>query len=530
MPKKRTDMRKLKEVFRLKFELGRTHREIATSCKISPATVSDMVGRLDESGLTWPCDLPDSELEARLYDSPLKEMEESEELALPNWQYIHQELRRRDYHVTLNLLWEEYKVANPDGYYRYSWFCKKYREWNGSIEPVMRQVHKYGDKCFVDFAGDKLPVFDPDTGEMRVAEVFIATLGASNYVYADVCWSQDLPTWIRLHLDMFEYFGGCPSALVPDNLKSGVTKPCYYEPSINISFEEMAKHHGTAVIPARVKKPKDKAKVEGHVLIAERELLAPLRDRTLIGLSGAREAVWERLEMLNSRPFQKLEGSRRELFLAHEKPALKPLPKRKYDEGVWSQAKVHIDYHIQVGGHYYSVPYEHIGKKVEVKVTSKTVEAFLEEIRVASHRRSWKKGGCTTNPEHMPPKHRRHKDWTPGKLASWAESIGLQTHRLVVGIMERRMHPEQGVRAGLGVIRLKKKYGADRLEEACRRAVEFGAYSYKSVESILDKGLDQQVYDPGQDTKPIGLHENIRGPQYYAEKTGESQYAAAANH
>lgn len=519
MPKKRIDMRKLKEVFRLKFELGRTHREIATSCKISAGTVSDMVKRLEDSGLSWPCPLPDAELEAALYTSPLKEVEETEPLALPNWKYVHQEFRRRDYHVTLNLLWNEYKAANPNGFYRYSWFCKEYRKWTEAIEPSMRQVHKYGDKCFVDFAGDKLPVFDAETGELRMAEVFIATLGASNYVYADVCWSQDLPTWIRLHLDMFAFFGGCPAALVPDNLKSGVTSPCYYEPSVNISYEEMAKYHGTAVIPARVRKPKDKAKVEGHVLIAERELLAPLRNRTLIGLSGAKEAVWERLEILNNRPFQKLEASRRELFIAHERPALKPLPKRRYDEGIWSQAKVHIDYHVQVKGHYYSVPYTHIGKKLDVRVTSKTVEAFLDGTRVAGHRRSWKKGGWTTAPEHMPEKHRRQKDWTPGKLASWARSVGLYTHRLVVGIMERRLHPEQGVKAGMGVMRLKKKYGRERLEEACRRAVEVEAFSYKSIESILDKGLDQQLpLDLGQSAEPIGHHENIRGPEYYAKK------------
>lgn len=488
-----------------------------------------MVKRLGDSGLSWPCHLSDSELEAALYESQLTEVESSEELAIPDWESIHQEFRRRDYHVTLRLLWDEYKVANPKGYFRYSWFCREYGEWSKRIEPTMRQVHKYGDKCFVDFAGDKLPVFDPDTGEQRMAEVFVATLGASNYVYCDVCWSQDLPSWIRLHLDMLEYFGGCPAALVPDNLKSGVTSPCYYEPSVNVSYEEMAKYHDIAVIPARVRKPKDKAKVEGHVLIAERELMAPLRNRTLIGLTGAKEALWERLDILNNRPFQKLAGTRQELFLAYEKPVLKPLPKQKYDEGIWSRAKVHIDYHIEVKAHYYSVPFELIGKKLEVRITSRTVEAFEEGTRVASHRRSWKKGGCTTLPEHMPEKHRRLNSWTPGKVASAALAVGVQTHRLVVGIMERRPHPEQGVRASLGVLRLKKKYGPERLEKACRRAVHFGIFSYRSVDSILDKGLDQEALDLGHSAETIGHHENIRGSEYFANKLGERQHATATN-
>ena len=530
MPKKRINMRKLKEVFRLKYELGRTHREIATSCKISAGTVSDMVRRLSDTGLSWPCHLSDSDLETALYASPTKEIEDNENLVEPDWKYVHHEFRRRDYHVTLRLLWDEYKTANPGGFYRYSWFCKTYRAWSKTINPVMRQVHKYGDKCFVDFSGDKLPILDPETGETRMAEVFVGTLGASNYIYCDVCWSQDLPSWLRLHIDMFEFFGGCPAALVPDNLKSAVTSPCYYEPSVNVSYEEMAKYHGVAVIPARVRKPKDKAKAETSVLIVEREVLAPLRNQTLIGLSGAKEAIWEKLDEVNNRPFQKLEGTRQKVFEEYEKPKLKSLPKQRYDEGIWVQAKVYIDYHIAVKGCYYSVPYHHIGKKIRVRLTSTTLEVFLEGDRVASHRRNWTKGACTTVDAHMPEKHRRLKSWAPSKIASWAESIGVFTHQLVIGIMARRMHPEQGVKSCTGVLGLKKKYGPERLEAACARAVHCGAFSRKSVISILQRDLDTQPFGNEEGTKPIGDHENIRGPQYYATKTGEAHHAIATNY
>jgi transposase len=489
-----------------------------------------MVCRFDDAGLQWPCELPDCELEGILYAPAPKMQDEILSLVEPDWNHIHHELRRRDYHVTRKLLWKEYKAANPDAFYRYSWFCKALADWGKALEPVMRQVHRYGDKCFVDFAGDKLPVFDPQTGEIRMAEVFVGTLGGSNLIYCDACWSQDLPTWLRLHLDMFKFFGGCPAALVPDNLKSGVTSPCYYEPSVNISYEEMAKYHGVAVIPARVRKPKDKAKAESSVLIAEREILAPLRHRTLIGLSGAKEAIWEKLDEVNSRPFQKLMGTRQEVFEEHEKSKLKPLPTRSYDEGIWSQAKVHIDYHIEVSKHYYSVPFQHIGRKLDVRLTANTLEAFWEGHRVASHRRGWTKGGCTTLLAHMPEKHQRLTDWTPSRLISWAETTGPYTGQLVVGIMERRMHPEQGVRASLGVLGLKKKYGRERLEAACERAVYFGAFARKSVISILERNLDEQALGNEEPKKTIGDHENIRGPKYYEEKLGDSHHVVPANH
>ena len=512
--KTKLPMRKLREVLRLKFELKRKHREIAAACCISAGTVSDLVRRWESQGLTWPTELTDQELDAIMYPPP-KPRDGHIVLVVPDWEDVHRELKRRDVHMTLKLLWEEYRDTHPDAHYGRSWFCKSYRAWAGRLEPVMRQVYKYGEKCFVDFAGDTLPVVDLDTGEARQAQVFVATLGASNYTYCDVCWSQDLPSWLRLHMDMFTYFGGCPAVLVPDNLKAGVTKACFYEPSVNVSFEEMAKYHGVAVIPTRVAKPKDKAKVEGSVLIVEREIIAPLRHRTLLGLAGAKEAVWEKLQALNSRPFQELAGSREQLFIASEKPALLPLPARRYDEGIWKNAKVHIDYHVAVEGHHYSVPFEHIDKKVEVRLTLMTVEVFLDGARIASHRRSFLKGGYSTEEAHMPEKHRRIKDWTPEKVLSWAENVSPDVRAACLAILESCSHPEQGVRACLGVLKLKKRFGPSRLSAACQRALLSGTPSYRRLCSILENNLDNQPL-AGSPQRRLGQHENIRGAAYYS--------------
>jgi transposase len=528
MPKSKLPMRKIREILRLKFELKRKHREIAAACCISPGTVSDLVGRWHERGLEWPTELSDHQLDAIMYPPPERRSDEPAPV-VPDWEYVHRELRTPDCHMTLNLLWKEYKAAHPKAHYGRSWFCRSYREWAGRLDPVMRQVYKYGEKCFIDFTGDTLSVLDPDTNEIRQAQVFVATLGASNYTYCDVCWSQDLPTWLRLHVDMFHFFGGCPAVLVPDNLKAGVTKACFYEPSVNISYEELAKYHQTAVIPTRVAKPRDKAKVEGSVLIVEREVLAPLRNHTLVGLAGAKEAVWEKLHALNSRPFQELAGSREQLFRDFEKPALTPLPARRYDEGIWKNAKVHLDYHVVVEGHHYSVPFQHIGKKVEVRTTLATVEVFFDQVRVASHRRSFVKGGCTTDEAHMPEKHRRRKGWTPDKILSWAEDVGPDVRAACSAILESRQHPEQGVRACLGVLSLGRKYGTPRLEAACRRAMLIGSPSYQRLRSILENNLDDQPV-PESSQRRLGSHENIRGAAYYSENQNPEEHHALATH
>jgi transposase len=458
--------------------------------------------------------MDDGALEQRLY----REFQgPPPDRTLPDWNWVHKEMRRP--HVTLRLLWDEYKHEHADGY-QYSWFCERYAEIRGKLDPVMRQEHKLGQKCFVDYAGSTFQVVDPDTGEVRHAQLFVGVLGASNYTFADVTWSQDLASWLTSHVRMFNYFGGVCEILVPDNLRSGVTKPDYYEPDLNPSYHDLALHYGVAVIPARVRKPKDKAKAENGVLLAERWIMAALRNRTFFSLDELREAVWEKLEILNSKPFQKLPGSRRSVFEQEEKPVLRPLPAEPYYFTQWKKATVQLNYHIEVDGHFYSVPHELLRERLDVRLTAHTVEALNNGRRVASHRRSHRRGGYTTLPEHMPSRHRKHLEWTPERLIAWASKAGPQTAQMVEAILAAYLHPEQGFRACLGVMRLSSKYGVDRLEAACTRALAARAYRYKSVKSILERGLDRlpQTVSSPPTSQPGIAHENVRGAAYYSNE------------
>jgi transposase len=434
----------------------------------------------------------------------------------PDWAYVHQELKRKG--VTLQLLWQEYKASYPEGL-QYSQFCALYRQFTRKLGLALRQEHKAGEKLFVDFAGQTMPVMDPATREEQAAHIFVAVLGASNYTYAEATRSVDLPSWILAHVHAFEFFGGVPAMVVPDNLKAGVLRVCRYEPDLNPTYQEMAAHYGTVVIPARVKKPKDKAKVEGGVLIMERWILAALRNRTFLTLAELNGAIGELLVRLNDRPFKKLPGCRRLLFETLDRPALRPLPQSRYEYAEWKKARVNIDYHLEVQGHYYSVPYVLVREQLDVRITQTTVEIFHKGKRIASHRRSFQKARHTTLAEHMPPSHQRYLEWTPSRLIHWAEGIGPATALVVQGILDSRPHPEQGFRSCLGILRLGKSYGPDRLEAACSRAITIGSFSYKSVESILKTGLDRRPLPvPGADQtdpSPSIEHENIRGPHYY---------------
>jgi transposase len=345
----------------------------------------------------------------------------------------------------------------------------------------------------------------------------VATLGASNYTFAEATSSQDLPSWIRSHIHAFEFFQGVPEILVPDNLRAAVTRSCRYEPDLNATYREMAEHYGAVIIPARVGKPKDKAKVESGVLRVEQAVLAPLRHRTFFSLAELNEAIREQLKILNNRPFQKLETSRQILFETLDKPALKPLPVHPYVYADWKKATLNIDYHLEVDHHYYSAPYQLIHKALDVRFTDTLIEIFFQGRRVASHRRSYHRGGYTTVPEHMPKAHQKYLEWTPSRLVQWAGTIGPETQNLLRFILENRPHPEQGYRSCLGVLRLKDRYSSERLEAACARALAFKAYSYKNVESILKNGLDQQPLDRSlsQTRLPLLEHENLRGRQYY---------------
>lgn len=505
-------MRKVREVLRLKFEGGQTNRRIARSCQISRPTVADYLLRFEAAGLAWPAAaaLDDTTLEHKLFApaSPAP----SAQRAVPDWSHVHQELRRKS--VTLTLLWHEYKAAHPEGF-QYSWFCDQYRAWSARLDVVMRQAHRAGETLFVDYAGQTVEVVDRHSGEIRTAQIFVAVLGASSYTYAEATWTQQLPDWIGSHVRTFAFLGGVSELLIPDNLRSGVSKAHRYEPDLNPTYADLASHYGVAVLPARVRKPRDKAKAEAGVLLVERWILAVLRNRSFFSLPELNEEIARLLERLNARPFKKLPGSRQALFEQIDRPALRPLPAQPYVFAEWKQVRVNIDYHVEIEGHYYSVPYQLVRKTLEARYSERTVEVFHKGQRVASHPRSHLKGRHTTVPEHMPAAHRSYAEWTPQRLIRWAEQNGPATAGMVQTILERRAHPQQGFRSCLGIMRLGKRFGEERLEAACQRALTLGACSYKSIESILRQGLERKAVAEQQALDLDIAHANIRGADYY---------------
>jgi transposase len=504
-------MRKIKEILRLCLGGGMSPRKASQSCGIGRTTIREYLERAAKAGLSWPLpeELDETSLENLLFPStvPLAAQRRN----MPSFDYLHTELKKK--HVTLQLLWHEYRESNPDGY-QYSQFCLRYRAWVKTLDVSLRQDYKAGEKLFVDFAGDTIPIHDEMTGAATPAYLFVATMGASNYTYAQAVLSQDLYSWISLHIKAFQFLGAVPMITVPDNLKTGVTRPCRYEPDLNPTYQDMAAHYGTTIIPARVRKPRDKAKVESAVLIAERWIIAALRNHTFFSIEELNKAIREKLVEFNNRALQKMKVSRKELFESIDKPAMKPLPQSSYEYAEWEKHRVNIDYHVEVLRHYYSVPYQLKGALVDVRITARTVEIFFKGKRVATHVKGYVPFKHTTLTEHMPESHRRYVSWTPSRIIGWAEKTGPSTGALVKEIMERKTHPEQGFRSCLGIIRLEKRYGEDRLEAACARALLMKAYTYKSVKSILEKKLDGQELPPARPATPV-VHENIRGNQYY---------------
>jgi transposase len=514
MPRKRTPIRQIREVLRLRFEKQLSERQIAQAVGVGRTTLQGYLRKAAQAQLTWPLppDLNDEELQKLLYPiSPLVD-EKIVSKSLPDFLHLHQELKKKG--VTLQLLWEEYLQANPQGY-QYTQFRVRYRKWENTLEPVMRQSHRAGEKMFVDYAGMTMGVVDRTTGEIQETQIFVAVLGASNHTYTEATWTQELPNWIASHVRAFEFFGGVSELLIPDNLKSGVVTAHRYEPYLNQTYQEMAEHYGTAILPARPAKPRDKAKVEAGVLGVERRILAPLRNRTFFSLHELNEALWELLDAYNQRPFQKLSSNRQTLFETLEKPVLKPLPQIPYEFAEWKKVRVNIDYHVEVKKHYYSVPYQLVRQQLDARLTANVVEVFHQGKRVASHARSFVEHRHTTVLEHMPKGHREHAEWTPVRLAQWAGESGMATKTLVEKILATHYHPEQGYRSCLGIMRLGKKYGKDRLEAACRRASNIPSPRYQHIESILKLGLDQKPFEPEQPVLPDLTHEFVRGAEYY---------------
>jgi transposase len=502
-------MRKIHDVLRLRLGEGLSLRQTALSLSMPLTTVAECVKRAEAAGLTWPLELDDDALERRLFHATLVTPSIHTQ---PNFEVVQRELRQKG--VTLQLLWLEYRELHPDGY-GYSQFCHLYRTWRRQRDVVMRQDHKAGEKLFVDFPGLTIPIYDEATLELNFkAELFVAVLGASNYLFCEALRSQGLEHWIAAHVHAFEFFGGCPEIVVPDNLKSGVTKAHRYEPDLNATYQEMATHYGVAIIPARPYKPRDKAKVEVGVQVAERWIIARLRKQRFTSLAALNETILQLVAAVNAKPFKKLEGSRSSHFAEIDRPVLRPLPSDPYEFATWRGAKVNVDYHVEVDRHYYSVPYQLAGQVVEVRLTSSTVEVFFKHKRVASHLRSYLKGRHATESAHMPDSHRRYLEWSPSRIVTWAQKNGPATAAFVEALMASRPHPEQGFRSALGVLRLTKKYGPARVEAACQRALLVKSFSYKSVASILQHGLDQQPLRTGV-TRAHPVHSNIRGPNYY---------------
>jgi transposase len=507
---------------RLRFGLNLGQDQIARSCSIGQATVHRYLERAAAAGLTWP--LPD-ECDDRRLNELLFPTRPDYPPSVPrpglDFADVHRQLQANR-HVTLQLLWEEYREARRDGY-GYSRFCELYQRWNRNRNVTLRQDHKAGEKMFVDWAGPTVPIQDRKTGDTAPASLFVAVLGASTYTFAHAALGQHLANWIDCHIRAFEFIHGTPKLIVPDNPRTGVDRACRYEPDLNRTYHEMSEHYGVAIMPARPYKPRDKAKVENAVLLVERWILAALRHNRFFSLAELNEAIAILLERLNNRRFRKREGTRTSLFAAIDRPTLQPLPTQRYVMAEWKTVRASIDYHVEVDHHYYSVPYQLAGQQMEARSTSHTVEIFESGKRIASHVRSHAAYLHTTVKEHMPKSHQAHLEWTPSRLIHWATTVGEATALVIGTVLETKRHPEIGYRACLGIMRLGKTYSNERLEAASRRALELGACSYQSLKSILKRSLDRQTILPLAPEKSGPRHENVRGAHYFDPPTTRLQ-------
>ncbi len=512
MATERVAMHRLKEILRQKLVHKRSHRDVEKAVGVSVGLVSKIVKQAETLGLTAEDidALDEKELESRFYGvrTP-KDIERP----LPDPAEIHVELRRVG--VTLHLLHMEYLEKFPNGF-QYSKFCNVYREWLAKRAPTMRQTHVGGDKTFVDYSGKKPHIVDPETGEIREVELYVAVLGASNYTFAEATYTQQVADFVASTVQAFAFFGGVSRAIVPDQLKSAVIVSNRYEPGIQRSFDELGRHYGTTILPARPGSPRDKAKVEVAVQVAQRWILARLRNQVFHTLGDLNARIRELNADLNARPMRLYKASRIELFERLEKPALRTLPTDAFEHAAWKKAKLNVDYHIAYDNHFYSAPHSLIHEEIWVRATSTTIEVFHRGARVASHPRSYVHFRHTTVTAHMPMAHQKHTEWTPSRIQGWAGTIGPMTEELTRAILAERHHPEHGYRSCLGLFRLAKRYGHDRLEAACARALGVSARSYRNVESILKNGLDRApALDSASPTNSGVVHENVRGRDYY---------------
>jgi transposase len=511
MAQERLSMRKIREVIRLKWSSGLSNRAIARSCRIVHSTVREYLVRAEQAGLRWPLpeDLDENGLYQLLYPEQASEVEKAAR-PMPDWEWVRKELKKRS--VTRRLLWDEYREEHVDGY-GYSQYCELYRQYVKKLDPPMRQNHKAGEKLFVDYAGDTVPITNPETGEVWQAQIFVAVQGASSYTYAEAQASQEMANWIGGHVRAMAFFGGATQIIVPDNLRQGVKSPCWYDPDLNQTYLELAQHYEVAILPTRVRKPRDKAKVEVGVQVVERWILARLRNRTFFSLVELNRAIRKLLEDLNQRQMEHLEKSRRQLFEELDQPALRPLPDRPYEYALWKAARVNIDYHVEFEKHFYSVPFLLIHEEVRIRATERLVEIFHKGSRepVAIHPRNPTPGRYSTQTVHMPSNHQKAGEWNAERLVRWADEIGPHTAQLIQMILASRQHPEQAFRSCLGILRLSGQYAQTQMENACQMAQEARLLNYRGVKAILE--TLPPLASP--DTSPLPSHENIRGNAYY---------------
>jgi transposase len=505
-------MRRIRQLLAMHFGAGASTRVIGRELGIAASTVRDYLGRAAAAGISWPLagDVTDESLQARLFGNA--NVRGGARLhAEPDWPALVRELKRPG--VNLLVLWEEYRAVHPEGY-GYSRFCELFREFERRLSPTMRQQHVAGHKAFVDYSGKRVPITDPASGEVRMAEIFVAVLGASSLTYAEATWTQTLPDWIGAHVRMFRFYGAAPRLLVPDNLKSGINKASFYDPEVNRSYGAMAAHYGVGILPARPRHPRDKAAVEAGVRFAQSYIIGRLRNVTFFSLAECNAAVTSAVERINEREMRRLGVSRRQLFETIERPAMQELPQDDHEYAEWHLARVGIDYHVEIQGFFYSVPHALLREQVDTRATARTIEVFHRGKRVAAHARRYGGPRHATHPEHMPSAHRRYAEWTPERLQRQAQGIGPNTEALIIAVLARRPHPEQGFRTCLGVLRLFRGIDAARAETVSLRAIEIGALSYASVASILKHRLDRPASPQAANGTPL-LHDNIRGSRYY---------------
>jgi transposase len=508
-------MRKIRDLLRLHFDCSLSNKRVGDALGVSKTCVHHALNRFRKSGLSWPLpmDLADSTLEQRLYKNPGDQG--MAEALLPDFEHVYRELSRP--HVTLKLLFDEYRTQIPTGLSKTA-FYRRFGAYRKKLSPTMKMIHKGGDKLFVDYSGDSFEYVDRQTGEIIPVQLFVCCWGASSYSYAEVTDTQSVQDWLQSHVRALSFFGCAPNAFVIDNLKSGVTKSHLYDPDINPLYAKLAEHYGVAVLPARVRKPRDKAVVESNVLHLQRHLLGRLRDRTFFSLIEINDAIASELLSYNARPMQQYGQSRRVRFDELDKPYGRTLPADVFAYTQVKTATVAPDYHIEFEKHYYSVPFTLVGNTITVYQVNNTLEFYTDGVHVCRYRKEPANYRYSTKDEHMPPNHKAVRGWSESGFILRAGIIGPATSEAVKTIIERQRHPEHGFRAARGILALDGRFPKERIERACQRAIRYNAVNYRTIRTILDKKLDEQPLPESSPATVLIQHENIRGAQYYGEQ------------